>query len=75
MNNMKAIMQMKEAWDTFVSNHPKFPLFLNAVKSKGVPEGTVVAVSLTYPDGSVVDTNLKVTESDLKLFETLKSLS
>ncbi|MCR5608669.1 MAG: hypothetical protein K6G26_06365 [Lachnospiraceae bacterium] len=72
--NMGAIMKIKSAWETFTYNHPKFPLFLNAVKTKGVPVDTIVSISFTYPDGKVVDTNLKVTPSDLELFEVLKNI-
>lgn len=75
MNNMQAIFKIKGAWDTFTKNHPKFPMFLNAVKQAGVPEGAIVSISITEPDGKVIDTNIKVTASDLELFETLKTLS
>ncbi len=75
MNNMQAIFKIKGAWETFTGNHPKFPLFLNAVKQAGVPEGTILSITVTEPDGRVIDTNIKVTASDLELFETLKTLS
>ncbi len=66
-------MKLKNAWDTFTNDHPKFPMFLNAVMASGIKEGTIVAVSVTQPDGKVIDTNIKVTAADLELFETLKS--
>jgi len=72
--DFNAIMQMKNAWDTFTKNHPKFPMFLKAVMSKGIKEGTVIEVTITDPDGNPVNTNIKVTESDLLLFETLKKM-
>lgn len=75
MNNMQAIFKIKGAWETFTGNHPKFPLFLNAAKQAGVPEGTILSITVTEPDGRVIDTNIKVTASDLELFETLKTLS
>ena len=74
MNQLEMIMKIKNAWGTFTANHPKFPMFLNAVKNSEITEGTVIAVSFTYPDGKVVDTNIKVTASDLELFETLKNI-
>lgn len=67
-----SIMQMKSAWDTFTKNHPKFPMFLKAVMNKGIKEGTVIEVTITDPDGNPINTNIKVTESDLMLFETFK---
>ena len=72
--DFNTIMQMKGAWDTFTKNHPKFPMFLKAVMSKGIKEGTVIEVTITDPEGNPIGTNIKVTESDLALFETLKSM-
>lgn len=68
------IMKVKGAWDKFTRNHPRFPQFLNAVKVKGVPEGTVIGITLDYPNGERLETNLKVTAEDLDLVETLKKV-
>ncbi len=72
--DMNSIFKVKTAWDNFVRNHPKFPMFLNAAKSAGITEGTIIAVSITEPDGKVIDTNIKVTAQDLELFNTLKDI-
>ena len=40
---MNLMSQGKQAWATFKRNHPEFPKFLNYVKNKGVPEGTVIS--------------------------------
>ena len=69
-----AIMQLKGAWDTFTANHPKFPMFVKAVMNKGIQAGTIIEVTITDPSGNPINTNIKVTESDLQLFETLKNL-
>lgn len=65
------VMKLKGAWDKFTRNHPKFPAFLNAAKSKGIVEGTVIGITITGPEGETITTNVKVTESDLELFDTL----
>lgn len=67
-------MVAKDAWETFTRNHPKFPLFLQAVMANGISEGSVIAVSVTDPNGKTIDTNLRVTESDMALYEMLKDL-
>ncbi len=72
--DFNSIMQLKGAWDTFTANHPKFPMFLKAAMSKGIKEGTIIEVTITDPDGTPINTNIKVTESDLRLFETLKNM-
>ena len=70
--DLNAVMKAKQAWDTFTMNHPRFPGFLNALKVRGVHEGDVVAISVTGPDGKTMETNVRVTASDLELFEMLK---
>lgn len=69
-----AALKIKKAWSTFEENHPKFPMFLKAVMREGIKENTIIAVSVTTPDGRTLDTNIKVTASDLELFESLKGL-
>jgi len=73
--DMNQIFKIKQAWDTFRANHPKFPGFLSAVKRSGIEEGSVIAISITDPSGKVVETNIKVTRSDLELFESLKQMT
>ncbi len=72
--DMGMIFKLKGAWDTFTRNHPKFPMFLAAMKNTGIREGSVIAVSITDPEGKTIDTNIKVTASDLELFEMLKNM-
>ena len=66
-------MKIKGLWDEFSSRHPKFPMFLNAVMQNGITEGTIIEIQIQKPDGKEYTTNHKITNEDLKLFETLKS--
>ena len=75
MMDIGSVMKIKGAWDTFTKNHPKFPMFLSALSKKGVKEGTIMEISITDPDGTVMNTNIKVTASDLQLFESLKGMA
>lgn len=70
--DMSMIFKAKSAWNTFCNNHPKFPQFLNAAKQKGIKVGTVIDITITTEDGQTISTNLKVTESDMELFNSLK---
>ena len=72
--NPAALMQLMGAWNTFQSNHPKFPAFLEALKRQGVKEDTIIEISITDPDGKKIETNIKVKQSDLELFESLKNM-
>ena len=69
-----AFMKLKKGWEVFSANHPKFPNFVAAMKGRGIHEGDVVAISIIGPDGNKVETNIKVTESDMILFENLRDL-
>ena len=72
--NISAIWKLKGAWEKFTTNHPKFPFFLDAMKRKGIQEGTVIAISFTDVEGKTIETNIKVTASDIELYESLKDL-
>ncbi len=74
MNPMN-IFQMKGIWDKFQSNHPRFPQFLQAVTSNGIHEDTIIDITVTEPDGEKIQSNLKISASDMQLFEELKQLS
>ena len=47
---------------------------LNDVFSSGIPEGSVVEISVTKPGMEKVTTNIRVQQSDLELINILKDL-
>ncbi len=73
--NIGSLFKMKSAWNKFTDNHPKFPQFLSAVQRKGVKENTIIEIKITDPDGTELCTNIKVTASDLALFDELKDMA
>lgn len=68
------IMKIMKAKNTFNNNHPKFSAFLGYVFSGGIPEGTIIEISVTKPGQETVTSNFKVLQSDLELFESLKKM-
>lgn len=72
--NPAGMLKFMEAKKKFDQNHPKFGLFLKNVIGNGVPEGTVFEIKVTKPGQQEMITNLKVTESDLELIQTLKEM-
>lgn len=72
--NFDALLKARQAWSIFTNNHPKFPMFIKAVSKEGIKEGTIISVSVETPEGKKMDTNIKVTESDLQLFEMIKGM-
>lgn len=75
MINPAKLFKIKSYWDRFTQNHPKFPQFISAVQSTGIAEGTIIEVNITTPEGRTLSTNVKITESDKKMFEELAELS
>ena len=70
-----AMMQkIKEGIYRFRMNHPKFPLFLNAVSQNAIQEGTIIEINVTTPDGKNYCTNLKVKADDMDFINTLKNM-
>lgn len=72
--NPQNMMAMMAAWSQFQNNHPKFPAFINAVRNQGIKEGSIIEISITDPDGKKIETNLKINESDMQLFESIKNM-
>lgn len=68
------LLKLGGLWSKFSKSHPKFPQFVKAVQKGGVPVDTVIDVKISYPDGNVLDTNLKITEQDLQIIEELKKM-
>ena len=69
------IQKIKSGLDRFRVNHPKFPLFLNAVSQNAIMEGSVIEISVTTPDGKNYCTNLKVKADDMEFLDSLKNMS
>lgn len=74
MMNPAKLFKIKGSWDKFVENHPKFPMFINAVKATGVNEGTIMEITITTPEGKTLSTNVKVTKADKELFHDLSEM-
>ncbi len=74
MINPADMFRIKKDWDTFVRNHPKFPLFLNAVKNTPIEAGSVIELNITTADGRNLCSNVKLTQSDLDMIEDLKKM-
>ena len=75
MVNPASVFKIKTAWETFTANHPKFPAFIQAASQGMIREDSVIDVTITAPDGRKISTNVKITQSDLELFESLKGMN
>ena len=73
-NQLAMIQQLKSGMDRFRANHPKFPMFLQAVSQNALVEGSVIEINVTTPEGKNYCSNIKVTADDLAFIETLKNM-
>ena len=72
--NIGSIFKIRSAWNKFTNTHPKFPQFISAVQRKGIKENTIIEIKITDPDGTELCSNIRVTASDLELFDELKDI-
>ena len=68
------LMQLKGKWNDFQNAHPKFMPFLNAASNKMEP-GSVFAISVTSPDGKVLETNLRLSADDVELLKEVAAIT
>lgn len=53
-------------------NHPKAAEFVKNVIIPGLPEGTIVELSITKPGEETKITNIKVTKDDIDIFDDVR---
>lgn len=71
--NPMMLMQLQQRIGTFQNDHPKVLPFLQAVGNSAITEGTVFAMKVTTPDGTVLESNIKLTANDIETIEILKN--
>lgn len=69
--NPAAMLTFKKKFEEFAQRHPRFVQFLGALKGSNLPEGSVIDVKVTLPDGQIFQSNLKLTEEDLEMIKSL----
>ncbi|MGF0031463.1 hypothetical protein ACQRBN_00585 [Bariatricus sp. SGI.154] len=73
-NQIAMLQKIKGCMDRFRANHPKFPLFINAVSQEAMKEGTVIEITVTTPEGKNYCSNIKLQANDMELIDCLRSL-
>ncbi len=72
--NPAALMKLMQLKSKFESNHPKVVAFVQKVIMSGLPEGTVIEMSVTRPGEEKITANMKVTADDIEIMNELKNL-
>lgn len=74
MFNPAMIFQIKNMWERFQQNHPKFPRFLQVVGRECIQEGTVIEISVTKANGENLTSNIKLNAEDMELIAMMRDL-
>ena len=64
MNPMQ-LLQIVNIWKKFCANHPRFPMFLQAVGKEGLTEDSVISIEVKTPEGKTYNANVKLLASDM----------
>lgn len=75
MFNPAMIFQIKNMWERFQQNHPKFPRFLQVVGRECIQEGTVIEISVTKANGENLTSNIKLNAEDMELIAMMRDLA
>ncbi|MBQ7535150.1 MAG: hypothetical protein IJT43_05955 [Stomatobaculum sp.] len=58
----------------FENGHPKLFRFLGAVVAPGLPEGTVLELTVKKPGEEPVTTNMKLTAEDMEILSEIREI-
>lgn len=72
--NPMALMKLMQMKNKFSADHPKFVAFMKMILSRPMEEGTVIEMTVIRPGEEAVTANMRVNQSDLAMFEELKTL-
>ncbi len=70
--DMMKFMEMK---NRFERNHPKILSFFRKEILSGIPEGTVLELTITKPGSDPVTANMRVTADDLEMLANLRNMT
>ncbi len=73
--NPQGMFQIMSALNTFRQNHSKFAQFFIKYIKPGLPEGSIIEITVTRPGEEPMTTNMKVQQSDLELVQALKEIN
>lgn len=74
MMNPAAMMKVAGLFKKFQADHPKVVSYVQHFVSTGIPEGSVIEITITKPGAQPVTTNFRVLQDDVEMVETLKNM-
>lgn len=72
--NPLQIMKFKDKIGEFRERHQGFSRFINAVRKRGLPQGSTIEIKVTFPDEQVMNTSFRIKEDDLELLQMIGNL-
>lgn len=75
LNQIAMLQKFKSSIEQFRRNHPKFPLFVNAVAQDALTEGTVIEITVTSPEGKHYCSNIKLKADDIELMKMIQQMN
>ena len=66
-----SLLKMKDRLKVFNQEHPRVRQFFHKIKEEGLPEGSVLEMKVTLPDGSEQVTNIRVTRQDVETIQMI----
>lgn len=72
--NPLALMRLANLGKRFRANHPKMAAFLAKVLAPGVPEGSIIELTVIKPGAEPVTANMRVTAEDMELLRELREM-
>ncbi len=73
-DQLAMFQKLKSGMDRFRANHPKFPMFLNAVSQDALKEDTIIEINITTAEGKSYCSNIRLNAEDMEFIETLRNL-
>ena len=68
------LLKFKSEWDAFQARHPKLIRYFETLAKQDAPAGTILDITVTYPDGSSLHANARMTEEDSVVLRQLQEL-
>ncbi len=69
------MLKFVEMKNRFEANHPKILSFFRKEVLSGIPEGTVLELTITKPGADPVTANMRVTADDLEMLAAMRNMT
>jgi len=74
MINPRFVVKALGEKKNFFGNHPTFYALIKDSLGEGLPEGTVIEIEVTKPDGKKFNETIEIQKSDASFFNAVKEL-